>query len=113
MNLTTIITAFCSFSFLMIGADKFLSFLEPPCSLEASISPIVWQVLGVLQIAAGVLIWLPKFRKHIAGFFTVFMVVFSIVHLTQNTSDIGGAAFMAVLLGLLAWNPSFLRGKGK
>lgn len=113
MNLTTIITAICSLMFLMIGADKFLSFLEPPCSLEANISPIIWQVLGVLQLAAGILIWQPKFRKHIAGFFAVFMLVFSSIHLSQQTYDIGGAAFMAVLLGLLAWNPSFLRGKTK
>jgi len=111
MNLTTIITAICSLSFFMIGADKFLSFLEPPCSLETSISPTLWSILGVLQLAAGLLIWLPAFRKHVAGFFTVFMTIFSIVHLTQNTYDIGGSAFMAILLGLLTWNPSFLGEK--
>lgn len=113
MNLKIIITAICSLLFFMIGADKFLSFLEPPCSLETSIPPTVWQILGVLQLASGALIWLPKFRKHITGFFTVFMVVFTVVHLSQGTRDIGGAASMAVLLGLLAWNPSFLGGKDK
>jgi len=113
MNLTKVIIAFCSFSFFMIGADKFLAFLEPPCSLANSIPTTAWQILGVLQLAAGVLIWLPKFRKHITGFFAVFMLVFTIVHLTQNTYDVGGAAFMGFLLGLLSWNPSFLRGKNK
>lgn len=113
MNLKNIITLICSLLFFMIGADKFLSFLEPPCTLEANISPTVWQILGVLQLASGILIWLPKFRKHVAGFFAVFMVVFTIVHLSQGTRDIGGAASMALLLSLLAWNPSFLGGKEK
>jgi len=53
----------------MIGADKFLSFLEPPCSLESSIPTIVYSILGVMQIVAGNLIWLPKYRKSVAGFF--------------------------------------------
>lgn len=108
MNLKNIIIGIVSLMFFMIGADKFLAFLEPPCSLANSISPIAWNVLGVSQLISGILIWSPKYRKHIAGFFAVFMVVFSIVHLTQSTYDFGGAAFMAVLLGLLAWNPSFL-----
>ena len=97
----------------MIGADKFLSFLEPPCSLESSILPMIWKVLGAFQFGSGILIWLPKYRKQVAGFWVVFMAIFSIVHLTQNTYDIGGAAFVAVLLGLLVWNPSFLGGSNK
>jgi tryptophan-rich sensory protein len=98
--------------FFMIGADKFLSFLEPPCSLESSIPSIVWSILGVMQIAAGILIWSPKYRKSVAGFFFVFMLVFTMVHIVMGTYDIGGSVFMAVLLGLLVWSPSFLRGKG-
>lgn len=103
MNLTKVLTIVASFFFLMVGLDKFLSFLEPPCSLETSISPIVWKILGVLQMASGILIFLPKFRKQIAGFWAVFMLIFSIMHLTQQTYDIGGSAFMAVLLGVLVW----------
>jgi len=34
-----------------------------------------------------------------------------VVHLTHGTSDIGGAGFMAVLLGVLVWNPSFINSK--
>ncbi len=111
MNIKNIIVAICSLMFFMIGADKFLNFLEPPCSLMTSISPIIWKVLGVLQLLAGVLIWLPSTRKYVVGFFTVFMIVFSIVHLVQGTTDVGGAAFMACLLGLLVWDPPFLGGK--
>lgn len=111
MNIRNAIIAFCSVMFFMIGADKFLKFLDPPCSLENSIPTIIWSILGVLQLAAGVLIWIPKFRKYVAGFFFVFMLVFSIVHLTQGTYDIGGSAFMAVLLGILIWNPSFIGSK--
>ena len=113
MNLTKLITAICSLLFIMIGADKFLFFLEPPCSLMDSIPSILWQTLGVLQLAAGILIWVPKYRKIVAGFFTIFMLVFTIIHLTQNTYDIGGSASMVVLLGLLFWNPTFLKGKEK
>ena len=113
MNLKNVIIAICSQFFFVIGADKFLAFLEPPCSLESSISPMIWKVLGVLQFVSGILIWLPKYRKQVAGFWAVFMVIFSIVHLTQNTYDIGGAAIMAILLGLFVWNPDFLGGSNK
>ncbi len=113
MNLKNIITAICSLLFFMIGADKFLSFLEPPCSLEITIAPMVWKAFGVLQIAAGILIWLPKTKRFVAGFFFVFMLAFSIYHLTQQTYDIGGSASMALMLGLLIWNPSFINGKDK
>ncbi len=111
MNLTKIVTAICSLLFLMIGTDKFLNFLEPPCSMMDSISSTIWNVFGVMQLAAGVLIWLPKWRRPLAGFFTVFMLVFTIVHLVNGTNDFGGAASMAVLLALLAWNPDFMNGK--
>lgn len=113
MNITNIVVAICSLLFFMIGADKFFLYLEPPCSLMGSIPSMVWQLLGVLQLAAGVLIWLPKFRKYVAGFFVIFMLVFTIIHLFAQTYDIGGSVFMAVLLGLLVWNPSFLRSKNK
>jgi len=108
-----IITAICSLLFFMIGSDKFLSFMEPPCSLMSSISPIVWKSFGVLQIAAGIIIWFPKFRRYVAGFFIVFMLIFTIYHLVENTYDIGGSIFIAVMLGLLVWNPSFQGGKNK
>jgi len=109
--LKPIIISLCSLPFMMIGADKFLSFIEPPCSLQDDISPIVWRIIGVLQMAAGILLWLPKFRKFVVGFFFIFMIVFIGVHLSQGTKDIGGAAFMAVLLGVLVWNPPFLNDK--
>ena len=111
MSVKKIIIAICSLLFIMIGLDKFLAFLEPPCSLIDNIPVVIWKVLGALQIIAAVLIWLPKYRPFIAGFFAVFMIVFSIVHLTQGTHDIGGAAFMAVLLGILVWDPNFIRGR--
>ncbi len=79
--------------------------------METKIFPLVWKVFGVLQLLAGVLIWLPKFRKPIVGFFVVFMLVFTIVHVSQGTSDMGGSIFMAVLLGLVLWNPGFINGK--
>lgn len=99
--------------FFMIGTDKFFGYLKPPCSLMGNISSTVWSILGVVQIIAGVLIWLPRYRKHIAGFFVVFMLVFSVIHLTQGTYDVGGAVFMAILLALIAWNPKFIRPKNE
>lgn len=113
MNLKNIVIGICSLLFLMIGADKFFGFMEPPCSLEGTIPVAVWKGLGVLQIAGGILIWLPKFRKYVVSFFIVFMLFFTIVHLSKGTYDLGGAVFMAVLLGLLAWNPSFMNSKKK
>lgn len=113
MNIKTILIGITSLLFLSIGADKFLNFLEPPCSLMGTISGTVWSIFGVLQIAAGILIWLPKYRRYVAGFFTIFMLVFTIKHLLAGTSDIGGSAFMAVLLALIFWNPGFIQGKNK
>lgn len=97
----------------MVGADKFLDFLEPPCSLMNNISPIVWKGIGILQIAGGILLWFPKFKRYVAGFFFLFMLTFTAYHLIENTYDIGGSSFMAILLGLLLWNPDFLNGKKK
>lgn|GEM_PF-1380163 len=111
MNIATVITAFCSISFLMIGADKFLGFIEPPCSVMNNFSPLVWRGIGVLQLAGSILIWIPSLKKYIAGFFVVFMLGVSTYHLINNTTDIGGAVGIAVLLGLLVWNPRFIRGK--
>ncbi len=111
MNIAKIITAICTLLFFMIGADKFLAFLEPPCSLENSIPTTIWKIFGILYIISGILIWLPKFRKPIAGFFAVFMFLFTVIHLMNNTYDIGGAVSMGILLGLLAWDPRFIRGK--
>ena len=113
MSITNIITAICSILFLMIGVDKFFPFMEPPCSLMTSLPIAVWKLFGVLQLAAGILIWFPKFRKYVVGFFFAFMIVFTIIHISQHSYDIGGSVFMAVLLGLLVWNPEFLRGKKK
>jgi len=76
-----------------------------------SVPPAVWKGLGVLQLAGGVLIWLPKIRRLVAGFFVLFMLFFIVVHLVYGTYDVGGAASIAVLLGLVVWNPSFLSGK--
>ena len=111
MNIKNVIIAICSILFIMIGLDKFINFMKPPCSLMNEISPIVWKLLGVLQLASGIIIWLPKFRKYVAGFFFIFMIIFILVHLVESTYDIGGAAFMAVLLGLLVWNPGFINRK--
>ena len=95
----------------MVGADKFLNFLEPPCSLMGNVPTMIWYALGVLQIISGILIWMSKFQKNLAGFWMVFMLIFTVVHLSQNTTDFGGALFMGVVLGLLVWNPNFIRGK--
>jgi hypothetical protein len=111
MIVTRVLTAICSIMFFMIGADKFLLFLEPPCSLQESIPFLVWSIFGVIQIVAGVLIWLPKYRRSVSGFFFLFMTVFTIVHLVAGTHDVGGAVFMAFLLGFLAWNPKVLQSK--
>jgi len=109
MNLKSVIIAICSLLFLMIGLDKFFEFLQPPCSLNDKVSLIAWKAIGVAQIISGVLIWKHPYRKYIVGFFFVFMIVFSMIHLSQNTHDIGGSTFMAVMLGLLLWHPPFLR----
>jgi len=93
----------------MIGADKFLHFLQPPCSLEDTIPTTAWIILGVSQIAGGILIWIPKLRKLVVGFFVLYMLFFIGLHIGKGTSDIEGAVFMAVLLGILLWNPSFIR----
>lgn len=111
MNISNVLTAICSILFISIGLDKFIGYLDPPCSLMGEFSHIGWNFLGVMQIVGGILIWIPKFKKYIVGFFMVFMIVFTLVHLTQNTHDIGGSVFMAALLGLLVWNPKFIRGR--
>jgi len=113
MSIAKILIAIGSLMLIMVGVDKFLGFLQPPCSLESTIPVMVWKILGVIQIAGGILIWLPQFRRFVLGFFVLFMLFFTIYHITQGTYDIGGSAFMAVLFGFLLWNPRFIRGKQK
>ena len=113
MNILKIITAICSLLFFMVGFDKFVPFMEPPCSLMDKISPLLWKGLGALQIAGGILIWFSKIRRYVAGFFVILLVFFTLYHLKENTYDIGGSVSMAVLLGILVWNPAFLQGKKK
>lgn len=109
--LMNIFKVIASLLFLMLGADKFLHFLEPPCSLEQNISQNVWIVIGYIYFGATGLIWHPRFGKQVAAFFAVLMLFFVVYHLVNNTYDIGGALLMAVLLGFIAWNPSFLSRK--
>ncbi|EDP71052.1 hypothetical protein FBALC1_01172 [Flavobacteriales bacterium ALC-1] len=111
MNILKIITAICSVLFFMVGFDKFFPFMEPPCSLIDNISTTLWKGLGGIQLAAGILIWFSKLRRYVAGFFVIILLFFTIYHLKENTYDIGGSTFMAVLLGILVWNPTFLQGK--
>lgn len=111
MLFSKILTAICSFFFFMLAADKFLNFLDPPCSLMNQVPAALWTTLGILYPIAGVLIWFPKFRRPVAGIFMVLMIGFSLYHLSQSTYDIGGSSFFAILLALLVWNPSFLRSK--
>ena len=113
MNAINIITAICSLLFLMIGVDKFFPFMEPSCSLMDYIPEIIWKVLGIIDLVAAVLIWHPTYRKYIAGFFFVFMLIFTGIHIAMGTYDIGGSIFMAILLGLLVWNPQFIQEKDK
>lgn len=108
MKIINILVAIASIMFLMIGIDKFFPFLKPPCSLENNIPPLIWKVFGVLQIASAFLLWSSKFRKHVAGFFMLFMLSFSIYHISKDTYDIGGSVFMAILLAIIYWNSSFL-----
>lgn len=113
MNIKNILISIASLLFFVVGVDKFFGFMEPPCSLEDDIPSRMWKLIGVLQISGAILIWMPKFRKYVVGFFAVFMLVISAVHLSQGTYDIGGSVFMAVLLGALVWNPGFLQGKNR
>jgi len=92
----------------MIGFDKFYPFMDPACSLMEDINPLLWKALGVADILAAILLWIPKTRKPVAGIFLLLMVFFIAYHLASNTKDYGGAAFMAILLGLLYWNPKQL-----
>jgi len=106
-----LIVGFCSISFIMIGADKFFHFIQPPCSLEESIPAMLWMTIGGLQFISGILIWSSRFRKPLVGFWMVFMLVITVVHLALGQSDVGGAVFLAILMALLVWNPSLLRLK--
>lgn len=113
MNLMKVLVGFISLMFLTLSVDKFLYFMEPPCTLMDTIGPTIWKLLGVATLIGGILIWLPKYRKSVASFFIVYMLGFTIYHLVSGTSDVGGAVFMAVLLSIVVWNPSFMQGKKK
>lgn len=110
MILGKILIGIFSLLLLMVGADKFLNFLQPPCSLMETINPMMWMVLGGIQMLGAILIWLPKYRKLVANFFLGFMAFFTAYHLIKGTYDIGGAVFMLGLCALIVWSPAFLMG---
>lgn len=112
MNLNLILTAILSILLIMIGVDKFMSFLTP-CTLLAEIQPTILKALGVIQILAGILVWSKGFKSSIAWLMAGLMIYFIIRHLVGGTSDIGGAVFLLVLCLLLIWNPAFLGDKSK
>ncbi len=111
MNLRNIIIGTCSLLLIIVGIDKFLFFLEPPCSLQESIPTMLWRGLGVLQILGGIFIWFKNYRKYIIGFFLGFMIFFTFYHIINDTYDVGGAVFLAILFGVLILNPNFLKRK--
>lgn len=104
MRIDKILTAIFSILLIMIGLDKFFSFLTP-CSLMADIQPQIYMALGVIQLLLGMLVWNVKWRKPVAWMILGVMVYFSIRHLVGGTYDIGGAVFMGVLAILLIWDP--------
>lgn len=106
-----IVTGILSVLLIMVGADKFLAFLTPPCSLMTDVPPLLWKFIGVVQILSAILVWNPKFRKNIAWLLLGLMVYFSVRHLAEGTSDIGGAVFLGVICILMIWSPGFLRPK--
>ena len=77
----------------------------------SKVSPILWKTIGGIQIVAGILIWSAKIRKYIAGFMLAILIYFTLYHIIEKTSDIGGSIFMALLLAIIVWNPSALRKK--
>jgi len=111
MNLMNILVAGISLMFITLSVDKFFPFMEPPCTLMDTFNPMIWKMLGVATLIGGILLWIPKFRRATAGFFIIYMLGFSVYHLVSNTYDIGGAVFMAFLLGIVVWNPSFMGSK--
>ena len=105
MRINQILTAIFSIMLVMIGVDKFFGFLQPACTLQSDINPIVWKAIGIIQISFGILAWNIKWRKSVAWMILGLMIYFSIRHLTAGTNDIGGAVFMGVLAIMIIWNP--------
>lgn len=105
LALRFILGPFC----LLIGVDKFLMFLEE-CTLQAGTSPTLWKITGVLQILIGLSI---LFNKGMNIALILALVIFSSAiysHVSIETTDIGGAIFLAMqtilLLGLNVFQKS-------
>jgi len=85
---------------IVIGADKFLMFLEE-CTLQAGSDPKMWMMTGVLQILIGLSIIFDK-KMNVA--LLLALIIFSMAiysHISIDTDDIGGAIFLGILTLLL------------
>jgi len=100
-KILTFLRIFLAINLIIIGIDKFYTFL-PPCSLMKNISTTGAMVGGVVEILLGIFILLKIQLKPVL-YTTAFLMGAAVIsHLINGTYDLGGALFlMLYALGLI------------
>jgi len=88
---------FIALNLIVLGFDKFFTFIPETCSLMTDLSKPFSYTIGIIEIMLGVLLFLGRFTKAILIFVILLMVWAIAMHLKAQTYDIGGAIFIAVL----------------
>ena len=88
---------FIALNLIILGIDKFFTFIPAACSLLTEATTSMSYSLGVIEILLGILLFAGKFTKTILIFVVLLMISAIIMHLMNDTYDIGAAIFMAII----------------
>jgi len=96
-NLKRYIIYFIALNLIILGLDKFLKLMPVACTLMTDASDTILYIIGGLEIVLGILLFLGKFTKGILIAVVLLMLWAIGMHLINETYDIGGAVFLAVV----------------
>ncbi|MGK0363468.1 MAG: hypothetical protein ACI85O_000513 [Saprospiraceae bacterium] len=111
IKLLNIFRIFFATILIIIGIDKFFDLLQL-CSLMKNISKQTVIIGGIIEIALGILVLLRIQLIPILYLTALMMGAGVVVHLINNTYDIGGAfLLMCYALGLVCFHESLTEKK--
>jgi len=88
---------FIALNLIIIGLDKFFTFIPEACSLMIDASKGFLYIIGVFEILLGVLLFFKKSTRIILTLIVLLMIWGILLHLYTSTDDYGGAAFLCIL----------------
>jgi len=89
---------FIALNLLVLGMDKFFLFIPDSCTLLVDAPKSMLYTLGVIEVVLGILLCLGKYTRTILVAILVLMISAIVMHMVNDTYDIGGAVFLILLV---------------